>query len=157
MDSGVRWPPPLIVLGGLVLGGLLDTAVLHWMDPPLWGTHLPVPARLPGLLPLLLGGGLALWAVLRILLAGTPLLWFRLAETLIRDGPFAWSRNPIYTGLLLAYTGLAILLGAWITLLLGVAVFRLLRDKVVRIEEQRLAAHFGAPYREYCQKVRRWL
>lgn len=157
-DSGVCWPPPLIILGGLFCGGLMDAAVITLFEPGFWGPGPWMgPRVLLGLGVLLVGSGLALWALWRILRARTPLLWFRLAETLIQDGPFAWSRNPIYTGLMMGYVGLAVALGAWISLLLGWVVFRLLRDKVVRIEERGLERRFGESYRAYARRVRRWL
>lgn len=79
------------------------------------------------------------------------------ATRLVSSGPFRYSRNPIYVGLLLVVVGFAIALNsAW---LLGAAVLLLLllHFGVVLREERFLAAAFGDEYRDYARRVRRWL
>jgi protein-S-isoprenylcysteine O-methyltransferase Ste14 len=76
---------------------------------------------------------------------------------LVDDGPYAWSRNPLYVAaaLMLAGLGLVAGLGGWVLLLLPAAL--LAYTPIVRIEERALTALIGEPYRRYAQRVPRWL
>lgn len=72
-------------------------------------------------------------------------------------GPFRWSRNPMYLGLVLAQTGVAFLLGnAWVLILLPLS-FLVLDRVVIAGEERYLEGKYGAAYTAYRQQVRRWL
>lgn len=77
-------------------------------------------------------------------------------QRLLQEGPFRFSRNPIYLAFLVIYIGIALLwaqLWAWILLPLAVL---LLNFGVIRHEEKLLLQHFGDEYVHYCKKVRRW-
>jgi protein-S-isoprenylcysteine O-methyltransferase Ste14 len=75
----------------------------------------------------------------------------------VTAGPFRWTRNPMYLGLVLAQAGGAFLLGnGWMLILLPLLV--LVLDRVVIAGEERyLEAKYGAAYNEYRHRVRRWL
>lgn len=77
-------------------------------------------------------------------------------EELITEGPFRWSRNPIYVGHSLVHAGGAFLIGSLWPLLTLVPVVLYL-NRVIQREEARLRALFGEAYDRYCQRVRRWL
>ncbi|GLQ51546.1 methyltransferase family protein [Dyella flava] len=72
---------------------------------------------------------------------------------LIVRGPYSIVRHPIYTGLLLAFLGSAIAVGAWRALLataiVGVSFWRKLR-----LEERWLCELFGDQYRDYMLRVK---
>ncbi len=145
---GVRVPPPLLV-GGLVLAA--------------WGLRrllpLPVAEPLPalGLAVILVALGLILWALAVMLRAGTDPRPDRPDAALVEEGPFRFSRNPIYLGFLLAAAGFAL---RWGDLWGWVAVFAslLLLDRlVIAREEAYLAARFGPAYEAYRRRVRRWM
>lgn len=74
---------------------------------------------------------------------------------LVTSGPYAWTRNPMYLGHLIFFTGLALLLSgaAWVVF----AAHALWFDRRVRADEAGLAARFGQPYLDYQRRVRRWL
>lgn len=76
--------------------------------------------------------------------------------TLHTAGLFAWSRNPIFLGLLVALLGLFLLLPSILTLLCGVAGY-LLIGVAIRLEEEYLLQQHGALYQGYKDRVRRWL
>ncbi|WP_158295494.1 methyltransferase family protein [Crenalkalicoccus roseus] len=141
-------PPPLLV-GGLVLAA--------------WGLRrllpLPVAEPLPalGLAVILVALGLILWALAVMLRAGTDPRPDRPDAALVEEGPFRFSRNPIYLGFLLAAAGFAL---RWGDLWGWVAVFAslLLLDRlVIAREEAYLAARFGPAYEAYRRRVRRWM
>lgn len=148
----LRIPPPLVAL---VLAGLM------------WGT-----ARVTPVIPLAvpLRGGLALLlAALGLALGVAGTLAFRRARTtvnplrpersssLVADGVYRHSRNPMYAGMLLGLLGWA----AWLAapaVLLGPALFvALITEFQIKPEEQVLATKFGADYDRYLGQVRRWL
>jgi len=79
------------------------------------------------------------------------------ATTVVSSGPFRYSRNPIYVGLLLVVAGFAIALNSAWQLAAAVLLLLLLHYGVVLREERFLAAAFGDEYRDYTHRVRRWL
>ncbi len=72
---------------------------------------------------------------------------------LIKDGPYAYVRNPIYTGMLgiLIASGLA--MEHWIALLIALPIFMIGLVIRVRIEEKLLRAVFGAEFDDYAKRV----
>ena len=84
------------------------------------------------------------WAVAARLVEG---------HKLIKEGPYAYVRNPIYTGMLgmLIATGLAT--EHWIALIAAIVVFMAGLVIRVRIEENLLRAAFGAQFDEYTNRV----
>ncbi|MCK5438382.1 MAG: isoprenylcysteine carboxylmethyltransferase family protein [Gemmatimonadetes bacterium] len=77
--------------------------------------------------------------------------------TLVVEGPYRWSRNPMYLGLTLIVLGIAIYGGSVPFLLVPVAFLLTLNFAFVRWEERRLEAAFGDEYQAYRERVRRWL
>lgn len=78
-------------------------------------------------------------------------------QALVTDGPYRYSRNPLYVSLVALYLALALLINSLWMALLTFALFRTLESKVIEPEERYLEAKFGDLYREYKAKVRRWL
>jgi protein-S-isoprenylcysteine O-methyltransferase Ste14 len=76
---------------------------------------------------------------------------------LIRTGLFAWSRNPIYLAMALLLLAYAARLGHPVAALMVPAFMAWIQRFQIRPEERSLEALFGAPYRDYCRRVRRWL
>lgn len=75
---------------------------------------------------------------------------------IVDNGPFAISRNPVFVGQALLFVGLFLVLPSLIqgALTLALLVAIVLQ---VRIEERVLVRSLGQPYRDYQQRVRRWL
>ena len=146
--SGWRWgnvPLPESYLVGLGAGLLLQV-IAPWRPP--W----PAGAGRAVGWPLLLAGlGLAAWAVRA---AAEVLLEH--PDRLVRGGPYAVSRNPMYVASAAAYLGVALVAGAAWPLLLLPGVLLATHLVVVR-EERSLETRFGAAYRSYRSSVRRYL
>jgi protein-S-isoprenylcysteine O-methyltransferase Ste14 len=149
--ADVRVLPPVLFLGSLAVG-----LALGWL----------LPLRIVSEGRLRLGLGLALIA-LGVASVAWPLAWMRRTQqdpdpreptpSLIREGPFRYSRNPIYLGMALLQTGIGLAAGnAWLLLLLPPTLWILVRHVVER-EEAYLARKFGEPYVAYLRDVRRWL
>lgn len=125
----------------------------------LWpvGQWLGFPWRWLGLAPLVGGLLLATVAARRFLATDTPIRPFQQARRLVTEGPYRYSRNPMYLGLVLMLSGLALLLGT-VTPLLVVPLFALVLDRTVIVpEEAILRATFGTAFDAYRRRVRRWL
>jgi len=147
--AGVLARPPRVMLGFLLAGGALDL-----LAP---GPALPEALRFaagPALAAL--GVGLMTAAMGRFRRADTPVETCRTTRALVTEGPFAWSRNPIYLAGLLLYIGIALVAGPW-TLALAVPFWAVLRYGVIAREERYLAARFGDAYAAYRATVPRWL
>lgn len=79
------------------------------------------------------------------------------ATSLCTDGPFRFSRNPIYLGDWLIFVGVSLLLNTVWPLLFSPLIWIVLRYGVIRHEEAHLSARFGDAYRQYQTRVRRWI
>jgi protein-S-isoprenylcysteine O-methyltransferase Ste14 len=142
--------PPVAVGGPLVLGLLVSWLV----GDPLAAS--PVTAGLGWLLvaAFVVWNG---WALVTIAKHRTALLPGRATTIVIDRGPFTWSRNPLYIGLLVASAGAGLVVGSVWALIALPLEWALLRWGAVVPEEQYLAAKFGAAYTDYTGRVRRWL
>ena len=77
-------------------------------------------------------------------------------ETMLADGPFRRTRNPLYLGTLLHTIGIALLMppaGA----IFAIAAIWILQVRLALAEEPFLEARFGESYREYMARVPRFL
>jgi protein-S-isoprenylcysteine O-methyltransferase Ste14 len=145
-----RLLPPLAV-GGPLAAGLL----LTWLvGDPLTCSRLTAAAGWLLVAAFVVWNG---WALVTIARHRTALLPGDATTTLIQRGPFAWSRNPLYVGLLAGSAGVGLLLGSTWALVALPLEWALLRWGAVAPEEEYLAAKFGATYAGYRSRVRRWL
>ncbi|KFZ31001.1 protein-S-isoprenylcysteine methyltransferase [Pseudidiomarina salinarum] len=79
-----------------------------------------------------------------------------LSSSLVQNGIYRFSRNPMYLGFLMMLIGWALWLGSLPALIwLPVFVIYMNRFQIVP-EERMLLAKFGDSYCEYCRRVRRW-
>ena len=77
-------------------------------------------------------------------------------HTIVAQGPYRFVRNPMYLGHLIFMLGLAITFSSVAAVLL-LAVHIVWFHRRVLDDEARLEARFGAPYREYKARVKRWI
>jgi len=101
--------------------------------------------------------GVALAARSALLLAGRGRPRRGPRPALVLAGPFLRMRNPLYAGLVLALAGAALASASWTLALATLAGGAGAHLWVVRVEEPRLAARFGAAYAEYLRRVPRWV
>ena len=142
--------PPVAVGGPLALGLLVSWSV---------GDPLAVSPVTAGLGWLLVAAFVVWngWALVTIAKHRTALLPGAATTNVIDRGPFAWSRNPLYVGLLVGSAGVGLVVGSGWALVALPLEWALLRWGAVVPEEQYLAAKFGATYTDYTGRVRRWL
>jgi len=161
---GVIAPPPLIFLGFLFVGwglaqiGARPEAVEAGFDWLAAGFGLEMEVRRGLALTLIIGGllldGMAAGLFRR---RGTAVEPWKPSTVLINEGPYRFSRNPIYVGFGVTYVGLAVAMDSWVAVLLLFPCLIVVDRFVIQREERYLAAKFGAAYDAYRQKVRRWL
>ncbi|HUL69536.1 MAG TPA: isoprenylcysteine carboxylmethyltransferase family protein [Gemmatimonadales bacterium] len=142
-------PPHYLLLA------LLSMVGLRYLFP----YPLPVPSPFHLLAVPLLIAGLVLivapaWEFHRRETALDP---FGEASVLVTDGWFRYSRNPIYTGMVLVLLAAALGLHAWAPLIVVPIFVAIIRTRFIRMEERFLSQKFGETYRQYCSQVRRWI
>jgi len=77
-------------------------------------------------------------------------------DKLVTGGVFAVSRNPIYVAFWFVLLGQFLIFPNWILLLFMIAGTGLFHRQVLS-EEEYLAKHYDTEYRDYCNRVRRYL
>ena len=148
--AGIVAPPPLIYLGALVFGLLLNRRFP--------ATFLPSKITRTLGWPLLSGGVLLLaWFEWALRHAGTPASPYKPVSHVVTEGPFQYTRNPGYLSMTVIYTSIASLANAlWAILLLPVALLVIQRGVIER-EERYLERKFGEEYLRYKAQVKRWI
>jgi protein-S-isoprenylcysteine O-methyltransferase Ste14 len=76
---------------------------------------------------------------------------------LITNGPYRFTRNPMYLGLVIVTLGVAVWVGGWPMFLAPVAVFITANWIHIPFEEAKMRRQFGATYDGYVARVRRWV
>ncbi len=142
--------PPFVYLGSLALGLLLHFA---W---PVWLVSRAVSGPLGGT-AVLVAVALFLWAVRTFRTAGTPVPGNRPTTTIVRTGPYRFSRNPIYLSFSLLQLGVACWANSLWLLVSLIPALALMSLVVIPREEHYLETHFPSDYVPYKASVRRWL
>lgn len=143
-------PPPLYYAAGLA-GGM---AINGMVALPLGGRPATTVA---GAVVTALGLAFAFAGVAAVIRHRTTIVPHHPVATLHTGGAYRLSRNPMYTGLAIAYLGLALIFGSWWPLTLWPLVIVAVRQLVIRPEEHYLIQRFGQAYTDYQARVRRWL
>ena len=148
----IPWPPLLYSGAALIALGLQSVLPLPWPDG-VWRAVL----MMAGLFLAAAGIALDLATMMTFRHHRTTVLPHRPATRLITDGPFRYSRNPIYVGntLLVAGAGLAFGIGWLIPAALAAALAT--AKLAIAREEQHLALRFGEDWQAYAARTPRWL
>jgi protein-S-isoprenylcysteine O-methyltransferase Ste14 len=152
-NAGVRFPPPLLFAAGLLVGWILDR---YWRALPL--SRFAGSSLKPlGWIVVAIGVTLAGWGMVTFRRARTAIHPHHSASQLVINGPYRFTRNPMYTGLTITYLGVSAFIdSAWPIILLPI-VLVVLMETVISREERYLADAFGAEYLGYIARVRRWV
>jgi protein-S-isoprenylcysteine O-methyltransferase Ste14 len=76
---------------------------------------------------------------------------------LVTSGPFRFTRNPMYAGLVVVTLGIAFWVGTWPMFLAPIATFATANWAHIPFEEAKMRRQFGADFQAYTRKVRRWI
>ncbi|KAF0231452.1 MAG: hypothetical protein FD175_753 [Beijerinckiaceae bacterium] len=149
--ANVVIPPPVAWALAIALGLALD-----WFLPlpyiPAAVSRIWVGAAIFGA-----GFALSLWAILTFRKAGTRIEPHKPTTAIVAVGPYRFTRNPMYSGMLLGQIGFSIGFNSLWQLAALVPFYLVLRHGVIAREEAYLERKFGAGYLGYKSGVRRWL
>lgn len=149
----VRVPPPLFFIAGWLVGWALHLAFPVWID----GDGSSPTQDAIGAALVVCGLAVMFWGLLTFVRCRTPVVPVQAARTLVIRGPYRFSRNPMYVGLTLAYSGAALLFNVVWPLLVLPVVLVVMTTMVIRREERHLQEMFGEAYAAYRGRVRRWI
>ena len=143
--------PPFLFSASFAAAWALDRWLMPW--PWLHGGGLRHGVAWP---LIALGLGLAVWAELALKAKGVDPR-FKPVPGVAVSGPYRYTRNPMYIGVVLVMGGMAALLdNLWIIAVLAICL-PVLHFGVVLREEAYLSARLGEEYRQLFERSRRWL
>ncbi|TRD11930.1 isoprenylcysteine carboxylmethyltransferase family protein [Erythrobacter insulae] len=148
----LRIPPPLVALLSVLLMWLFTEHL------PSWQFAVPYAGFIAGAL-IAAGFGIDIVSVLAFRRAKTTVTPLKpeKASRLVVSGFYRFSRNPMYLGMLLILAGVAVWFGSFANIIILIAFVFYITAFQIKPEEARLDQLFGAEYRAYRQRVRRWL
>ena len=149
MKKGKPLPPTYFITSLLLL------VALHFVWPV--SQVIYSPYRYLCVLLIVIGLWLNLWADNLFKKRQTTVKPFEKATTLMVEGPFGFTRNPMYLGMFLILAGLAVILGSLTTFAIPVAFFIAMEVVFIRHEQKALEQVFGQEFLDYTKRVRRWL
>ena len=144
----VRIPPPLWLLVSALIAFGIDR-----------GFNTPVVLRsLPAAIALAIAGvALAMWGGGTFSRAGTELNPASERNTkLVTNGPFRYTRNPMYSGVILVSLAIALFFGTLPFFIATLLLFLLINAAFIPFEEHKMERQYGAEFRAYKSRVRRW-
>jgi len=149
-SSNVIAPPPLIYLGGLLLGILL-----HYVKPlEIFRNSYLIPL---GWILIFISVIIFVMATKSFVKAHTEINPHKPTTSIIMNGVYSFSRNPIYLSMTILYLGVATLFNELWLLIILIPVLFIIRYGVIKREESYLTKKFGKKYTDYKASVRRWL
>ncbi len=151
-NAGICIPPPLFFFACLGTGLLLEY-------------FSPIHIVSISLFPRVIIGGTFILVSIYFALGGFIVLignktTFDTAKStvkIVQEGPYRFSRNPLYLSLLLLLFGISVLIVSFWLLCTLPILYILFLFKAVKPEENYLSKKFGEEYLAYSSKVRRWI
>lgn len=152
-SPAVRFPPPLLFVIAIAAGWAIEN---KFPIPLSTLTPFSTPPIVNWVL-IIAGKSLMIWGLVTFRLARTAVYPNQPATELVARGPYRFSRNPMYVGLTIMTAGVGLLAdNIWILMLLPVAL-TVISSFVIQREETYLQHEFGAAYKDYQKRVRRWI
>lgn len=145
----VPWVFVMAYLMGVVFQYFFPVRISH--------KEISLVIRIAGIIILVTGAFIASWSLLIFLKARTTTVPGKSSKKIISNGPYRFSRNPMYVSLILAYLGEAGLLTQLWPVITLPFVFWYVNRVVIPLEEDMLEEDFKEEYENYKANVRRWL
>jgi protein-S-isoprenylcysteine O-methyltransferase Ste14 len=153
LDRPTTFPwPPVIYAAAVAIA-----IILHWLAPLPW-LRSPIDEFLfaVGWVVVVLAVIMEVSAMRTLARAKTTIMPHRASEHLVVEGPFSFTRNPLYLGNTMLMIAIGLITGiVWFLVMAAVAGFAT-QKLAIEPEERHLDARFGKGYRDYAKKVRRW-
>lgn len=150
--NSLPWPP-IIYLVAIVVSVLLNLLYpLPWFGQPLSSILFAI-----GWLMIAAFVALNISAIRALRRAGTTVRPDRGTDHLVTNGPFSFTRNPLYLAGAIFILGIGLVSGiVWFLPLAIFAAFAVQKLAIER-EERHLQAIFGKAYLDYARRVRPWI
>jgi protein-S-isoprenylcysteine O-methyltransferase Ste14 len=104
------------------------------------------------------GVGLAIWGERMFAAAGTDIMPASTTnKRLVTGGPFRFTRNPMYLGMVLVSLGIGLYAGTAPFFVVPILMFLLCNFVFIPFEEAKMQRQFGNQYTDYLHRVRRWI
>jgi protein-S-isoprenylcysteine O-methyltransferase Ste14 len=97
------------------------------------------------------------WAIRFFRVNKTTVMPFETPKQFIKEGPFRYTRNPIYLGMFLMLVGIYVMLGNVANVILLALFVSIMNRLIIVGEEKTLEREFGDKYVEYKASVGRWI
>ena len=152
--AAVRFPPPLVAVLTILVGYGLERVL-----PLVAAPTLPSVVRygVGGFIAATSVAVLGVWPIILFKRSGQdPKPWTPTPELLI-EGPYKFTRNPMYLMMILVCAGAALVLASAWVLILSPLCALIIHLTAIRHEEAHLEQKFGESYRRYKREVRRWI
>ena len=148
---------------------------LRFLPPPLWAvllltsfyylSELPAVQDMPewrhkpaGMILIALGLIPAMASIGQFFAVGTQVHpTSKTNNKLVTNGFFAFTRNPMYLGLIVACTGVALWFGRPLMFMAPPLIFMIANWAFIPFEEAKMRRQFGETFDAYCKRVRRWI
>jgi len=149
---GIIAPPPLLALGCLAIGLVVD----RFVPLPIAGSGAAVRVGIAIAL-LIAAAALFLAAVRQFRKHDTTPNPYQPSSAIVSSGVFGFTRNPIYVAFMLVVLSAGVGFNTLWPILGLVPLALVLHFGVVRREERYLSRKFGNAYDDYRRRVRRWI
>ncbi|MEX0931229.1 MAG: isoprenylcysteine carboxylmethyltransferase family protein [Candidatus Paceibacterota bacterium] len=149
-NAQVKIFPPLIFLLPAIIGTVLQLLV------PLYIFPVGLARFAIGGLLIILGISFLSWAMNTLRNADTAIHPDHTTNSVVVEGPFKFTRNPMYVSFSVVYLGLTALINTWWMAFFFPLIIPILFYAVISREEEYLKEKFGAQYEQYQQSVGRW-
>lgn len=147
----LRLPPPI-----WALIYVLVTAAISWALG--WPSLPGLPLAPLGLALVVLGVIPAIWAFILFRREGAEVNPTSVANRkLVIGGPYRFTRNPMYLGLVIVTLGIAVWVGAWPMFAAPIGVFVTANWVHIPFEEAKMRRQFATGFDDYVRRVRRWI
>ena len=147
----LKLPPPAWAFLYLIIAG-----VVSWFYP--WRALLDLRIVWLGVALVAIGVAISVWAFLLFRREGTELNpTSEVNKSLVVRGPFRFTRNPMYLGLVIFTLGMALGVGSLPMFAVPLLVFVTANWAHIPFEEAKMRRQFGATFDHYVRQVRRWI
>jgi protein-S-isoprenylcysteine O-methyltransferase Ste14 len=147
----LKLPPPAWAFLYLIIAGAVS-----WLYP--WRVLLDLRIVWLGVVLVAIGFAISVWAFLLFRSEGTEINpTSEMNKSLVVRGPFRFTRNPMYLGLVLLTLGIAFWVGSLPMFAVPLLVFATANWVHIPFEEAKMRRQFGAAFDRYMRQVRRWI
>ena len=147
----LKLPPPAWAFLYLIIA-----STVSWFYP--WRALLDLRIVRLGVALVAIGIAISIWAFWLFRCEGTEIdPTSETKKSLVVRGPFRFTRNPMYLGLVILTLGIAFWVGALPMFAVPLLVFATANWAHIPFEEVKMRRQFGAAFDDYMRQVGRWI